>query len=127
MQAALFLIPDFATILLGAGLRRWMHIGDDAWAVIEKLVYYVLFPALLFNVLATADIDLSATAPLLATGLIVMASGILIALAVRPLLALSSMAFASRFQCAFRFNTYIGIAVAGKLYGDSGIAIMSIL
>lgn len=127
MQAALVLIPDFATILLGAGLRRWMHSGDNAWTVIEKLVYYVLFPALLFSVLVTAELDFASTGPLLATGIIVMLSGMALALAVRPLLMLSSIAFASRFQCAFRFNTYIGIAAAGQLYGDTGIAIMSIL
>jgi malonate transporter and related proteins len=127
MQAALVLIPDFATILLGAGLRRWMHISDDVWTVIEKLVYYVLFPALLFSVLVSANLDFSETAPMLATGIIILLSGMALAFAVRPFLALSSIDFASRFQCAFRFNTYIGIAVAGKLYGDTGIAIMSIL
>jgi malonate transporter len=94
---------------------------------LEKLVYYVLFPALLFSVLTTAKLDFAATAPLLATGVLVMLSGMLLAIAVRPMVALSSIAFASRFQCAFRFNTYIAIAVAGKLYGDTGIAIMSIL
>jgi predicted permease len=127
MHAALVLFPDFATILLGAGLGRWLRIDDKAWTVIEKLVYYVLFPALLFSVLVSAKIEFSTTAPLLATGILIMFAGMLIAIAVRPLLALSSMGFASRFQCAFRFNTYIGIAVAGKLYGDTGLAIMSIL
>jgi predicted permease len=37
------------------------------------------------------------------------------------------MAFASQFQCAFRFNSYIGLAVAGKLHGEAGIAAMGIL
>jgi len=127
MQAALVLFPDFATILLGAGLRRWMSIGDNVWTVIEKLVYYVMFPALFFSVLVSAKIDFAVTAPLIATGVLILLAGMLLAISVRPLLPLSSMAFASRFQCAFRFNTYIGIAVAGKLYGDTGIAIMGIL
>ena len=45
---ALALLPDFALILLGAGLRRGLHLGDHFWNGLEKLVYYVLFPALLF-------------------------------------------------------------------------------
>ena len=37
------------------------------------------------------------------------------------------MGFASRAQCAYRFNTYIGIAVAGKFAGAPGLAMMGAL
>lgn len=37
------------------------------------------------------------------------------------------MVFASQFQCAYRFNSYIGLAVAAKLHGEAGIAAMGIL
>ena len=47
---ALALLPDFALILLGAGLRRVLHLGDHFWSGLEKLVYYVLFPALLSGI-----------------------------------------------------------------------------
>jgi malonate transporter and related proteins len=30
-------------------IRRWMHLGDHFWNGVEKLVYFVLFPALLIN------------------------------------------------------------------------------
>ena len=49
MNTALLLLPDFALILLGAGIRRWMHLGDHFWSGVEKLVYFILFPALLIN------------------------------------------------------------------------------
>ena len=49
MNAALLLLPDFALILLGAAIRRWMHLGDHFWSGVEKLVYFILFPALLVN------------------------------------------------------------------------------
>ena len=40
---------------------------------------------------------------------------------------LSPIALASRFQCAFRFNSYIGLAIAGKMYGAPGIAAIGVL
>jgi predicted permease len=36
-------------------------------------------------------------------------------------------AFAAGFQCAFRFNTYIGLALISRLHGDAGVAGMSLL
>lgn len=128
MYIVLLLIPDFATILLGAILRNNVSfLEDSAWTSIEKLVYYVLFPALLFTAIVSTELDFAATAPLIATGIVVLTTGMLLAIAIRPMLTLSPIAFASRFQCAFRFNSYIAIAIAGKLHGATGIAIMSIL
>lgn len=127
MQNVLLLIPDFSLILLGAALRRWLQLGDAFWDGAERLMYYVLFPALIFTVLTKAHIDFGATAPLLAAALIALAAGMALALPARRLFGLAPMAFASRYQCAFRYNTYIGIAVAGKLYGEPGVALMGVL
>lgn len=127
MPHALLLLPDFALILLGAALRRWLLSADGFWSGIERLMYYVLFPALIVTVLTKTPIDFAATGPVLLVALAALIAGMLIALAARPLFALEPMAFASRFQCAFRYNTYIGIAVAGKLYGEPGIALMGVV
>ena len=127
MQSFLLLLPDFALIALGVVLRRFGRLEDGFWAGVEKLVYFVFFPALLFHALARAPIDLSAAAPLFAVGLLTMASGFALALLGRPLMGLGEMAFASRVQCAYRFNTYIGIAVAGTLHGAAGVAAMGAL
>jgi hypothetical protein len=43
MNTALLLLPDFALILLGTAIRRWMHLGDHFWSGVEKLVYFILF------------------------------------------------------------------------------------
>ena len=40
---------------------------------------------------------------------------------------MTPVSFASQFQCAFRFNTYIGLAVAAKLHGEAGIAAMGLI
>jgi predicted permease len=127
VTAALLLLPDFALILLGALLRRLLHLGDAFWGGLEKLVYVVLFPALLFGTLARTRIDFAAAAPLVGTGLAALLGGALLGLLARPLFRHNALAFASQFQCAFRYNSYIGLAVAAKLHGAQGVAAMGIL
>lgn len=126
MNTALTLLPDFALILLGYGLRRWMTLGDHFWAGLEKLVYFVLFPALLFNAITKTPLTFAAV-PLIGTGAAAMGGAMLLALLARPLFPLTPLSFASQFQCAFRFNSYIGLAVAAKLHGAAGIAAMGLL
>ena len=65
MHTALLLLPDFALILLGTAIRRWMHLGDHFWTGVEKLVYFILFPALLINAIVKPRLDLGAALPLL--------------------------------------------------------------
>lgn len=127
MQTFLLLLPDFALIVLGTLLRRYMGLGDAFWVGLEKLVYFILFPALLFGALLRTQIDWANAAPLFACGLLTMVSGFLLGLAAQPFAGLSAMTFASRLQCAYRFNTYVGIAVAGKVHGAAGIAAMGAL
>jgi malonate transporter len=128
MSVALALLPDFTLILLGATLRRLLHLGDHFWSGVEKLVYFVLFPALLFNGLVRTRIDWSAAGPLIAVAAATMLAGMLLGLGARsPIFGLSPRAFASQHQCAFRFNSYIALAIAGSLYGSPGIAAMAIV
>ena len=127
MSTALLLLPDFALILLGTGIRRWMHLGDHFWTGVEKLVYFILFPALLFNAIVKTRLDLGAALPLLGTSFAAMAGGMLLALLPRPFLKMPGLTFASLFQCGYRFNSYIALAVAGMLFGAPGIATMGLI
>lgn len=126
MHAALILLPDFALILLGCALRRAMHLGDHFWTGLEKLIYYILFPALLFNAVARTPIDVGAAAPLIAVAGLALAGSMALGLGAR-LFSLSPISFASQFQCAFRYNAYIGLAVVGTLHGAAGIAAMGLI
>jgi predicted permease len=127
MNTALLLLPDFALILLGAGIRRWMHLGDHFWSGVEKLVYFILFPALLINAIVKTRLDLGAALPLLGTAFAAMAGGMLLGLLPRPFLKMPGLTFASIFQCGYRFNSYIALAVAGMLFGAPGIATMGLI
>jgi len=127
MNTALLLLPDFSLILLGFALRRWMGMGDHFWAGVEKLVYFILFPALLVNAILRTQLDLAAATPLLAAALGAMAAGMAMSLLARPLFDLKPMVFASVFQCGYRFNSYIGLAAAGLLFGTPGIAALGLI
>ena len=122
MTTALLLFPDFALILLGVAIRRWMGLGDHFWSGVEKLVYFILFPALLINAIVKTRLDLVAAVPLLATAFAAMFGGMLLGLLPRLFVKLPPL-----FQCSYRFNSYIALAVAGMLFGAPGIATMGLI
>jgi predicted permease len=127
MSTAILLIPDFALILFGFVLNRHTDWGRDFWGGLEKLIYYVLFPALLFNSIARTRIDFAAAAPALESAAITVLAGIALAWFARYLFKPEEKAFASGFQTAFRFNSYVGLAIAGRLHGEEGIAAFGII
>ena len=51
------LIPVFLLIAAGVLARRFLVTEEDHWVGIERLVYFLLFPALLIDTLALADLS----------------------------------------------------------------------
>ena len=127
MNTVLLLLPDFSLILLGMLIRRWMTFGENFWAGLEKLVYFILFPALLINSLVKAKLDLLSAFPLLATAYVAIVAGMLLGLLPRMFSKVPALTFASMYQCAFRYNSYIGLAVVSMLFGQSGVATLGII
>jgi len=127
MAAALVVLPNFALILAGAALARGFDYGRDFWSGLEKLVYYVLFPALLFRSLAAARIDAAAAGVLVGCAAAFTASAFVLALLAGPVLRLEHRLLAAGSQCGYRFNTYIGLAIAGSVFGTQGVALAAIL
>ena len=127
MNTALPLLPAFSLILLGAAIRRWMHLGDHFWTGVEKLVYFILFPALLINAIVKTRLDLGAALPVLVTAFAAMAGGMLLGILPKLFTRMPALTYASMFQCAYRFNSYIALTVAGMLFGAPGIATMGLI
>jgi malonate transporter len=124
------LLPVFLLIVLGFVLRRSLLKEDAHWIGLERLVYYVLFPALLIDTLAR--VDLSAV-PIFGAGGAMMLSVMLMALlclALWPLLArtvgLDGPGFTSMLQGAARWQTFVALSVASGLWGNIGIAVASV-
>lgn len=127
MKAALLILPNFVLIVVGLALARRFDYGRDFWGGLEKLVYYVLFPALLFRSLAGARIDFVQAGWLVAAAWGFTLAGFVLSLLARPLFGLERKLHAAGSQCGYRFNTYIGLAVAGSLFGAEGVALAALL
>jgi predicted permease len=121
------LLPDFSLILFGALLIRITNWGTDFWSGSEKLIYYVLFPALLFYSTSRAPINFGDTNAFLQVALAAMLGGIALGWLAKPLFKAGPMVFESGVQTAFRFNSYIALAVASRLGGEHGTSMMALL
>ncbi|HEX7606453.1 MAG TPA: AEC family transporter, partial [Usitatibacter sp.] len=127
MQTALLILPNFVLIVIGLALARRFDFGRGFWDGLERLVYYVLFPALLFRSLAMASIDFAATGLPVVAALAFTFAGFVLSLAAGPLFRLERKLLASGSQCGYRFNTYVGLAIAGSLFGNAGVALAALL
>ena len=114
-------------ILVGLVLARRFDYGRDFWQGLEKLVYYVLFPALLFRSLALAKIDLGQAGAAVTAACVFTLAGFALSLAARTLFRIDPTLNATGSQCGYRFNTYVGLAIAGSLYGSEGVAVAALL
>jgi malonate transporter len=123
------LLPVFLLIVLGFVLKRSLMRLETQWHGLERLTYYVLFPALLIQTLVKADLT---KVPVAGVGGALLLSALLMSLlclALRPLLSkltVDGPAFTSIFQGAIRWQTYVGLAVCGNLFGDTGLALASV-
>ena len=127
MNTITLLVPDFLLILIGFVLIRITDWGQTFWTGLEKLVYFVLFPALLFVSTSRTPLDFHATGSLLQVALIVVSSGIVLGWLAKPLFRPGPMIFESGVQTAFRFNSYIGLAIAYRLGGEAGTSLMALI
>ncbi len=127
MSVAVLLFPDFLLIAAGAWLRRWPALAPAFWSGLERLIYFVLFPALLFRSLAAAPLGASGAWTLAGVALAATLAGIALAAAAIPLFRLPQPTFAASFQCAFRFNTYVVLAVASRMGGSEALGLAALL
>ena len=122
-QIAAALAPILALILLGYFLKRIRFLPDEAWAGLEKLTYFVLFPCLLVRTLGAQSIGgvpWSGMLGVVAAALLT-AAGVLIAWRHVVRSGLGGPTFTSIFQGGVRFNTYIALAVAQGVLGARGL------
>lgn len=121
MSDARLLLPDFLLIVLGFLLCRHTALDRRVWDGAERLVYYLLFPVLLFTSVTRSPLDFRSTAPLALAGFAVVAIGIALSLALTRWPGVDTRLHASGAQVAFRFNSYVALALADKLAGPAGV------
>src|SRR5690606_12207013 len=127
MSVALLVLPDFLLVALGWVLRHKLGFTREFFAGTERLVYFVLFPALLFQSILRTPISAGSALMLLQATVGVMLIGVVLAWSGGRLLRTPPLALASAAQCGYRFNTYIGLALAASLGGAHGQTTMALI
>ncbi len=127
MPGPLILLPDFALIALGLLVCRYTALNRPVWDGTERLVYYLLFPALLFNTIVRSPLQPGAMLRFGAVGVTITALGIAMAYALARLPGVDARLHASGAQTAFRFNSYVALALAERLAGAQGLAWQALL
>lgn len=122
----LSIAPVFALILLGHGLWRWNVLNADFWSSSTKLVYWVLFPSLLFSNTATATFSgelIGSYAMVILGG---FACAIVFALVACFWLGYDGLISSSVLQGASRHNSFLALALAERLFGGEGLALAAL-
>ena len=131
MNYAQLLFPDFSLILCGYLVCRFTALDRKVWEPIEGLVYYFLFPVLLFQSIVKSPLDLGTTSSLIGAGWSLGAVGIALAYSLPhwPWLGqhMPQRLHAASTQVAFRFNSFIGLALADRLAGPAGLQLIAVL
>lgn len=123
----LALWPLFALIVAGYALRRQGFPSEAFWPGAERLNYFILFPALLFNSLATAPLDNPALAHLAGAVMLGLLLVWIALLVCKRLRTWPAARFGAIAQGSLRFNTYLGLAAVGNLFGQEGLALAALM
>jgi malonate transporter and related proteins len=128
---AQLLFPDFSLIVCGYLVCRYTALDRTVWAQVESLVYYFLFPVLLFHSIVKSPLDVRAASSLISAGLLMGCAGIALAYSLPhwPWLGkhIDRRDHAASAQIAFRFNSFIALALADRLAGPQGLLLISVL
>jgi len=128
---AQLLFPDFSLILTGYLICRFTPLNRPVWTQVEQLVYFLFFPVLLFHAILKSPLDISAAGNVVAAGWALGLGGIAMAYSVPYWPGfkghVAARQHAASAQIAFRFNSFIGLALAERLAGPEGLQVLALL
>lgn len=124
------ILPVFAIVVLGFGLRKSDFVPPDHWRVVEELCFWVFFPAILADTMIRADLSKVELGPFTLTLLASIATIATLTLAVwLPLKrwwGTQKPQFSTIFQTTTRWHGFIALAIVLKLYGGTGAALIAV-
>ncbi|MDF2371726.1 MAG: AEC family transporter [Rhizobiaceae bacterium] len=124
------ILPIFLIVLLGVVLKRVPLVDRSVWHGLEEVGYYVLFPALLFLTLYRADfggLELTAISIGVLTTVALTFGLLLAAWPVFRRYKVSGAIYSSVFQTSTRWNGFVALAIADRLFGGPGLALTVLL
>ncbi|WP_300378444.1 AEC family transporter [Henriciella sp.] len=119
------LVPVVLIVALGRFLGWRRVIPDEGWRGIERLAYVVLFPALIIRALAHAPFE---EAPWKLAIILMVSQCLLggVGLLARKWPDIESPAIGSIIQSNVRWNTFVALSIGSALFGEEGLALVSI-
>ncbi|MFO7801995.1 MAG: AEC family transporter [Desulfovermiculus sp.] len=122
------IVPIFVVIVVGVVLRRLHYLPQELLAPLNRLVYYLAIPAMIFHQVASASWAAHFQWSLLAATLVPALVVFALAVGIAWLLGLRQGVSGTFIQCSFHGNLgYIGLAVCFYALGDQGLTRASIL
>jgi malonate transporter len=128
---AQLLFPDFSLILCGYLVCRFTRLNRPVWEQVESLVYFFLFPVLLFHSIVKNPLDLGAASSLVGAALSLAAGAIALSYSLPrwPWLGrfIDPRLHAASAQVGFRFNSFILLALAERVAGPQGLLMVAVI
>lgn len=115
------IVPVFAMIALGWGLKVRGLLADEGWRAVERLTYFIFYPAFLVPAVWGADFSAGTAGPVALSTIGVSFAVTAATLAARPVLPVSDPGFTSVFQGVIRWNGFVFLPVAGAVFGPAGL------
>jgi predicted permease len=114
------LLPTFILIALGFGVRAGGIATSEQFGMVNRFVYFVLYPAFLFTLVSGANFAGADAGPYLLALLTGFLTLVGLALTLRLIFRGDDAAYTSIFQGSVRWNGFALLAAAASLYGDGG-------
>ena len=121
------LIPIFSLIMIGYFLKKIKFPSYEFWPQADKLTYYILMPSLLIYKLSNANLKEVDSFNFVLTALLTITIILFILMLINKFFKANDDAFTSVVQGGIRFNTYVFLALADSIFGDTGLVLAVIL
>lgn len=121
------LFPVFALILLGGCLKRTGLTDETFLKKVDQLVYFILFPTLLFWKIGGSRGLLDESLTYCTVALITVTTIFILSTLFIVFAKVGDFQAGTFSQSCYRFNTYVGMAVALTVLGETGVQYFSIL
>lgn len=113
-------LPVFAMIALGWGLKASKFIPEEHWPAIERITYFVFYPGFLMPAVWKADFSALSAGPLAIGTVGAIALVATVVLLAKPLIRIPDAAYTSVFQGCLRWNTFVFLPLVAVVYGPEG-------
>lgn len=120
------LAPTFILIALGYIVRASRVASAEAFGMVNRFGYFVLYPAFLFTLISGADFAGAEALPFLGgllSGFLIL---VVLALGLRFFFRADGPAYTSVFQGSVRWNGFVLLAAATPLYGPMGLQLIGL-